>query len=115
MTTIDQSRSSSWTGPSGLTTNGESRVLTKGEKPLPGNLIAEYARRAVRGATLEQREDGSWFAQIPGFEGVWASEASHKEALDALQEVVFDWAIIKIQHEDRDLPIIDGIDDLNEL
>src|SRR4051812_20670910 len=108
MTTIqhEQAMSGTWTGGDDLTTNGGSMVISK-EKNLRFNDVAEYARLAVREATLDRRDDGSWFAEIPRFEGVWASEASAKETLDALEEVVFDWAVLKIQHEDRDLPIVE--------
>jgi predicted RNase H-like HicB family nuclease len=101
-----------WTAGEDRNTNGASKAVTQRE--LPPNLLQEYARLAVRGAELNRREDGSWFAEIPSFEGVWANEASHAEALDALEEVLFDWAILKIKNEDRDLPIVEGID-LNEL
>ncbi len=114
MTTFsyERTRSGTWTAGGERITNGTSRVETSRE--LPPNLLQEYARLAVRGAELSHRDDGTWFAEIPGFEGVWASGASHTEALDALEEVVFDWAILKIRHEDRDLPVIESID-LNEL
>lgn len=79
-------------------------------KPLPIGLIQRYATLAVKRATIKQHPDGHWFAEIPGFPGVWAKEASAKESLEILEDVLFDWLLLKIQDGDRDLPIIETID-----
>jgi UPF0150-like len=81
-----------------------------GDRPLPVHLLQGYAKRAVRHAIVEQQEDGTWLATIAGFEGVWASEPSAIQALQVLEEVVFEWALLKIEDEDRDLPVLDDID-----
>jgi predicted RNase H-like HicB family nuclease len=112
ITTSSTERRASGTWTSGGDRNGASKAVTQRE--LPPNLLHEYARFAVRGADLNRRDDGSWFAEIPGFEGVWADGASHTEALDDLEEVVFDWAILKLRSGDQDLPVVEGIN-LNEL
>ena len=39
-------------------------------------MITEYINAALRKALYKVLEDGSWFAEIPGFEGVWANGAS---------------------------------------
>ncbi len=79
-------------------------------KPLPIGLIQKYAKLAVKLATIKQHPDGHWFAEIPKFQGVWAKEASAKESLEVLEDVLFDWLLLKIQDGDRDLPIIETID-----
>lgn len=80
-------------------------------KPLPIQLLQRFARAAVSRATIRQHDDGKWFAEVPlrGFEGVWAKKESPRDALEELEEVVFDWALLKIQQEDRDLPELEGI------
>ena len=83
-------------------------------RPLPMRSVSQYARTAVRQATTRQLADGSWLAAIEGFSGVWANEPSQKEALDALEEVVLEWVILKIRDEDRDLPVLESLD-LNAL
>lgn len=83
-------------------------------RPLPMQLISQYARTAVRHATTRQLDDGSWFAEIEGFSGVWANESSQKDALDVLEEVVYEWVILKIKDEDRDFPVLESLD-LNAL
>jgi predicted RNase H-like HicB family nuclease len=78
---------------------------------LPMQIIRQYAERAAwRHGALKRLPDGGWFATIPDFEGVWASETSRQQTLEALEEVVLDWAIMKIQHKDKDLPDLEEID-----
>ncbi|MGZ4256547.1 MAG: type II toxin-antitoxin system HicB family antitoxin [Gaiellaceae bacterium] len=103
---------SKWTRTGNAPKNGRSEAVT--QKELPAKLLQRYASAAVRAAELSQRDDGSWFAEVPGLEGVWAEGASHREALDELEEVVFEWTILKIREEDRDLPVIEDIN-LNDL
>lgn len=79
-------------------------------KPLPIGLIEKYAKLAVKRAKIKQHPDGHWFAEIPEFQGVWAKEASAKESLEVLEDVLFDWLLLKIRDEDRDLPTIETID-----
>lgn len=76
---------------------------------LPTQLIEKYAEVAVRHATLKRHPDG-WVATILGFPGVWAKERSKEQTLEVLKEVVLDWTFLKIEHQDRDLPVIEEID-----
>ena len=70
-----------------MTQEGLRKVIFR--RPMPIQLIEQYARVAARHATTRQLDDGSWFAEIEGFRGVWASEPSQKQALDVLEGVVF--------------------------
>ena|SRR5215210_4603892 len=81
---------------------------------LPVQVIDKYADIAIRHANLKRLPDGDWFAKIPGFQGVWASESSEEQTLGVLKEVVVDWALLKIEHKDNDLPVIEEIN-LNDL
>lgn len=78
--------------------------------PLPIGLIQKYVKAAVTLTIVKQHPDGLWFAEIPNFPGVWAKEASKKASLEVLEDVLFDWLLLKIQDGDRDLPVIDTID-----
>ncbi len=95
-----------------VTTTGLRRVVWR--RPLPMQLIEQYAETATRRATARQLDDGSWLAEVEGFHGVWANEPSQKQALDEMQSVVREWVILKIRDEDRDLPVLEGLD-LNDL
>ena len=61
-------------------------------------------------AEVKQYPDESWFAQIPGFPGVWASQRSAEGTETELRETLHEWVLLKIQDGDRDLPVIDFID-----
>lgn len=76
---------------------------------LPMQLIEKYANVAVRRADLKQIGGGEWFASITNFPGVWASESSAQRTLEVLEEVVQDWTLLKIEHKDRDLPVVEEI------
>ena len=42
-------------------------------------MLGEYIQGAIENAEYKKLEDGSWFAEIPGFDGVWANGKSVKE------------------------------------
>ena len=77
--------------------------------PASTHKVERYAKLAVRHATVEQIE-GQWLATIEGFPGVWACEGSAIEALSVLEQVVVDWALLKIQDGDGDLPRLGDFD-----
>jgi predicted RNase H-like HicB family nuclease len=79
-------------------------------RPLPVQLIKRYAKRAARRARTERLDDGSWYAEIRNFPGVWAQSDSEEGVVREIETVVRDWALLKIRDKDRDLPIIDEID-----
>jgi predicted RNase H-like HicB family nuclease len=79
-------------------------------RPLPVQLINRYAMLAALRAETEQLEDGTWYAEIRNFPGVWAQGESEEEAVKELEAIVRDWTLLKIQDRDRDLPVIDDID-----
>jgi len=39
-------------------------------------MLTEYIQIAIAMAEYKKLEAGSWFAEIPGFEGVWANGSS---------------------------------------
>jgi len=78
---------------------------------LPMQVISKYAEiAALRHGTSKRLPDGGWFATIPGFEGVWASEPSLEQTMEELETVVLDWTLVKIEHKDKDLPVLEEID-----
>ncbi|MBI5186704.1 MAG: type II toxin-antitoxin system HicB family antitoxin [Nitrospinae bacterium] len=72
-------------------------------------MLVEYIQAAVENAEYKWLEDGSWFAEIPGFEGVWANgkkvEECRKELIEALEE----WIILKAKDNDP-MPVVKGMD-----
>ncbi len=63
-------------------------------------MLSRYIQEAMRRARYKTLEDGNVFGQIPGVDGVWASEASQSQCEKVLQEVLEEWLILKIRdHE----------------
>jgi predicted RNase H-like HicB family nuclease len=86
----------------------ERLVVTKN---VPTQLVDRYVREAVKRVRPSEMEDGSgWFVEIPDLDGVWASAELLDAALAELRDVLVDWLLLKIQHEDRDIPVLAGID-----
>jgi len=54
-------------------------------------MIAEYISAALKMAEYKRLEDGSWFAEIPGFDGVWANGETVEMCRSELSEVLEEW------------------------
>ena len=72
-------------------------------------MIVRYIQNALKHAEYKKLEDGSWFAEIPGFEGVWANAAAVEECRTELEEVLGEWLMLKIKDGDP-LPVVDGLE-----
>ncbi len=73
-------------------------------------MLTEYVRGAMRKAKYEILEDdGTYYGEIPGFQGVYANAATLEECREQLQEVLEGWLLVSIS---RNLPVpqVDGID-----
>jgi predicted RNase H-like HicB family nuclease len=70
-------------------------------------MLSEYMDKAMQHAHYEQIEDGSVFATIPGFEGLWANAPTQKECEKELRDVLEGWILLGISLH-ADLPEIDG-------
>lgn len=71
-------------------------------------MIQEYIQKAVKKAQYKILEDGSWFAEIPGFEGVWANANSLEECRQELIDVLEEWLILKLRDGDP-IPSMEGL------
>ena len=70
--------------------------------------MSKYIQKALEKAQYKVLEDGSWFAEIPGFQGVWANQGAVEECRQELVEVLEEWLILKIRDHDS-IPIIEGV------
>ena len=71
-------------------------------------MLFEYIQKALRKAEYKLLDNGTWFAEIPGFEGVWANAQTVEECRIELQEVLEEWLVLK--KRDRDpIPQIEGV------
>ncbi len=87
---------------------GEVECLYR-KKYLPEQIIDRYLDESVKRAEVKKLEDGNFFAEIPGFAGVWASDEDLARCGAELRDVLFDWLVLKIEKDDRDIPVIAGI------
>jgi predicted RNase H-like HicB family nuclease len=87
----------------------ESTMETSTSRHIPQRVFDRYVHGAIKIATFDKMEDGSYFSEIPGFPGVWASGESLKDALVTLEEVLREWLLLKIKDHDKDLCVIENI------
>ena len=72
-------------------------------------MLTKYITAAMRKAVYEiLPEDGLYYGEIPGLQGVWANADSLEECRIELQEVLEDWLLLGIRLG-HDIPSIDGI------
>jgi predicted RNase H-like HicB family nuclease len=72
-------------------------------------MLAKYLDAVVKKAEYKQLEDSSWFAEIPGYSGVWANAKNIEACRRELIEVLEEWILLKTR-DHEDIPVIDGID-----
>jgi predicted RNase H-like HicB family nuclease len=78
-------------------------VVEKGRDPM----LSNYIRAAMERAEYTHRENGSYFAEIPGIQGVWAEGGSRDEARAELQEVLEGWIVLRLDRH-HPIPEING-------
>jgi predicted RNase H-like HicB family nuclease len=63
-------------------------------------MLFEYIQGALERAEYKKLDDGTWFAEISGFEGVWANRKTVEECRKELVEVLEEWLILKLRDGD---------------
>ncbi len=71
-------------------------------------MLSEYIQKALDKARYKLLDDGTWFAEIPDFEGVWANAETVEECRHELVEVLEEWLVLKIRDRDP-VPEIEGV------
>lgn len=56
-------------------------------------MLFEYIQGALEMAEYKKLDDGTWFAEVPGFDGVWANNNSIEECRKELIEVLEEWLV----------------------
>src|SRR5687767_6338592 len=73
-------------------------------------MLTAYIQAAMRRAKYEILEDdGTFYGEIPGFQGVWANAATLEECRDELMEVLEGWLLLGVAHG-HELPEVNGIE-----
>jgi len=72
-------------------------------------MLTEYIRAAMRRATYEILPDGTFYGEIPGFQGVYANAKSLETCREELQEVLEGWIVLGLRLG-HSLPAVEGIE-----
>ena len=74
------------------------------------DLIARWANAAICHAEVEPIEDpNGYFATVPGARGAWGFGETVAEAITELEEVLVDWARLKLSNGRKSIPAMGGI------
>ena len=74
------------------------------------NLVGRWAKLAVQHAAVRRVDDPDGVvATVAGVDGAWGFGSSREEALEDLESVLFDWASLKLEDGDDDIPIMEGV------
>lgn len=71
-------------------------------------MLTEYVQAALKRAHYEIMENGRFWGEIPGLQGLWADGDTLEECRQTLQECLEEWLLIGLQHGDE-IPVLDGI------
>ena len=73
-------------------------------------MLTNYIRAAMRRARYEiLPDDGSFYGEIPGFDGVWANADTLEGCREELEEVLEEWILLRVSKH-LPLPTVDGIE-----
>lgn len=72
-------------------------------------MITEYLQAAMRRARYEiLKDDGSYYGEIPGFDGVFANAETLESCREQLIEVLEEWLLIRV-HKNLDIPVLENL------
>ena len=71
-------------------------------------MLTAYIQTAMQQAQYKILEDGSYFGEIPEFQGVWANEQTLEDCRRILQEVLEEWLLLKLR-DNEEVPQLQGI------
>ncbi len=73
-------------------------------------MLRDYIKAAMRQAKYEiLPDDGSFYGEIPGFEGVYANADKLEKCREELEEVLEEWILMRVSRN-LALPIVAGIE-----
>lgn len=64
-------------------------------------MISGYIRRRMSEAKYKLLSDDTYFGEIPVLAGVWADGKSLEECRDELREVLEEWLVQKLRHDEQ--------------
>lgn len=64
-------------------------------------MLSEYIAKELSRARYKILKDGTYFGEIPGLRGVWASARNLEECRETLREILEEWVILKLRDGDK--------------
>ena len=64
-------------------------------------MFSEFIFKKIQGAQYKLLPDTTFFGEIPGLKGVWASADNLEDCRRELQEVLEEWALLRIRSRQR--------------
>ena len=78
--------------------------------PKKSVMFIRYIQAALRQAKYEiLSDDGSFYGEIPTFDGVYANAETLEGCREELEEVLEEWVLFRVSRN-LSLPIVDGIE-----
>lgn len=72
-------------------------------------MLTHYIGAAMQRAHYEiLPDDGTYFGEIPGFQGVWANAPTLEACREELQEVLEEWIVLRLS-QNLPLPVVDDL------
>jgi predicted RNase H-like HicB family nuclease len=73
-------------------------------------MLTNYIRAAMRQARYEiLSDDGTFYGEIPGFDGVYANADTLEACREELEEVLEEWILFRVSRN-LPLPVVEGIE-----
>jgi predicted RNase H-like HicB family nuclease len=73
-------------------------------------MLRDYIQAAMRQAKYEiLPDDGSFYGEIPGFDGVYANADKLEKCREELAEVLEEWILMRVSRN-LALPVLEGIE-----
>ncbi len=72
-------------------------------------MLSQYIQAAMRQAKYEiLSDDGSFYGEIPGLQGVWGNAETLEDCQDELAEVLEEWILFRLS-DNLPLPVANGL------
>lgn len=72
-------------------------------------MVIIYIKVAMHKARYEMLPDGSFYGEIVGFDGVYASADTLEACRDELEEILEGWILLRVSLH-FPLPVVDGVE-----
>jgi predicted RNase H-like HicB family nuclease len=73
-------------------------------------MFTAYVEKAMQKAKYELMEDGTFFGEIPGFDGVWGNAATLEDCRADLKGSLEAWLVVGLWMNDENLPKLGKLD-----